>query len=113
MRRTRTIATYENVLYIDSKPRFSPGQVVATPGAIEAFRKAGEAFGNYLTKHVQGDYGVMDADDCKANEMALQYGDRIFSAYLLGDVTKVWIITEGTDDAGIRRSTCILLPEEY
>jgi hypothetical protein len=26
---------------------------------------------------------------------------------------RVWIITEATDDQGVRRSTCILLPGDY
>jgi len=35
------------------------------------------------------------------------------SAYFLPDETKLWIITEATDDAGNRVATTFLLTDEY
>ena len=55
----------------------------------------------------------MDADDSRANEEALIDEGRIFSAYLLKDQTRIWVITEAVGDDGKRASTCVLLPEEY
>ncbi len=97
------------------KTLFSLGAVVATPGAIDAFRESGEAIDGspllmfpYLKRHASGDWGVVDGHDRRANEQALRTGARLLSAYTLPGVRKVWIITEAD-----RSSTTILLPEEY
>jgi hypothetical protein len=46
--------------------------------------------------------------DRKENELSLQEGFRLLSAYTLTDGGRIWIITEAD-----RSSTCVLLPEEY
>ena len=85
------------------------GQVVATPGALEALADAGVFPMELLRRHHRGDWGTVDAHDKRMNDRAAKNGDeRILSAYVLTDGTKVWIITEAD-----RSSTCILLPEEY
>jgi len=88
--------------------RFFLGQIVATPGALEALARAGETPLPYLVRHVAGDWGDLDEDDKAENESALKDGLRILSAYRLSDETKIWVITEAD-----RSSTTILLPEEY
>jgi hypothetical protein len=95
---------------------FPLGRMVATPGAIEALSEIGGDWSMdaalYLHRHESGDWGDFDAFDRRQNDdQALKHGDRILSAY--DSPARVWIITEGTDDRGARRSTCILLPEEY
>ena len=86
--------------------RFRLGQLIATPGVIEA--GAGEGLGPYISRHVAGDWGTVDAEDKRANDRALRDGTRLFSAYLLRNGTKIWIITEAD-----RSATTVLLPEEY
>lgn len=93
--------------------KFQLGQIVATPGALDALEKTGEPIGGFVARHHRGDWGIMDAEDSKANEEALTDEGRIFSAYVLKDGTKIWIITEAVGDDGHRASTCVLLPEEY
>jgi hypothetical protein len=96
------------------KPLFKLGQVVATPGALEALERSGQGVWEFVSRHVVGDWGVVDADDKAANDQALQDGSRILSAYVLKDrQTKIWIITEATDDNGNRAATTLLLPSEY
>jgi hypothetical protein len=90
------------------RPLFSLGQVVATPGALEAFATTGERITRYVAMHQCGQWGDLDHLDQQANEAALMCGARILSAYHLHDDTKIWIITEAD-----RSSTCVLLPEEY
>jgi len=95
-------------------PLFEVGLVVATPRAL-ALAEAG-AFdpAELLERHVCGDWGDLDAFDRRENERALRSGARIFSAYETPQGGgRVWIITEATDDARARRSTCILLLEDY
>jgi len=91
-----------------SIPLFPMGQVVATPAALEALARAGEQAMDFLARHVRGDWGVVDVHDRNANDAALIQGTRVFSAYLLRDATRIWVITEAD-----RSSTCVLLPEDY
>jgi hypothetical protein len=87
---------------------FPLGRLVATPGALQALEASAESTLTYLTRHLQGDWGDLDEEDCKANERALECGDRLLSSYKLKDGSRLWIITEAD-----RPSTTILLPSEY
>lgn len=89
--------------------RFSSGKVVATPGALEALQKADVSLELFLARHLHGDWGEMDATDKTANDLALQNGSRLLSAYDLPRTgARLWIITEAD-----RSVTTLLLPEEY
>jgi hypothetical protein len=90
------------------KPRFKFGQVVATPGAISALERAGHNPWELIARHVQGDFGEVDAEDRQANEQAIPGGDRILSAYTLRTGEAIWVITEAD-----RSSSCVLTPAEY
>ncbi len=91
---------------VDAK--FSPGQIVATPGFIQAMHDAGDKIVPFLLRHVQGDWGELDEHDRRENEFSLAKGFRLLSAYTLSDGTKFWVITEAD-----RSVTTFLLPEEY
>jgi hypothetical protein len=95
------------------KPKFSLGQIVATPGALEALEASGQTPQFFLEKHVQGDWGTVCGEDKLANDQALVDGSRLLSAYKTLKGERIWIITEAKDDQGKRVSTTILLPEEY
>lgn len=90
------------------KAKFACGQLVATPGALQAFERAGESPMNYLQRHLSGDWGEVSAEDAQENERSLVHGWRLLSAYGLSDGTKLWIITEAD-----RSATTLLLPSEY
>lgn len=91
-----------------SKPKFSIGKLVATPGALAALTEAGQSPMQFVSRHVAGDWGDCCPEDRQANEDALQNGDRLFSFYRTAKGQKIWVITEAD-----RSSTCVLLPEEY
>ena len=97
----------------EQQVKFPLGQVVATPGALEALQRNNSTGLEYLRRHASGDWGIVCEDDKQANEAALQTGARLMSAYFLPDETKLWIITEATDDDGNRIATTLLLPDEY
>lgn len=102
------------VAFVNKKPLFSLGQVVATPAVLEALERAGQATSEFLSRHVCGDWGEALCDDDKAlNDEALKDGSRLLSAYRLKTGVKFWIITEVQDDNGHRAATTFLLPEEY
>ena len=93
---------------------FELGTVVATPGALAATTHEHRL--EYLGRHISGDWGVVCAEDRKANFEALFDDRRILSAYPIdparpskgfGENT-LWIITEAD-----RSVTTFLLPSEY
>lgn len=100
-----------------NQPRFSLGQVVATPQAMATLERLGKSVLEFIERHVRGDWGDLSDDDKQANEDALVDGSRILSSYILegegDDALKLWIITEAEDDSGDRVVTTALLPEEY
>jgi hypothetical protein len=89
-------------------PLFTLGQVVATPGALDALQTAKVDPRQLLKRHVAGDWGDLSDEDKKENDFSIGRELRIFSAYNLSDQTKVWVITEAD-----RSATTLLLPSEY
>jgi hypothetical protein len=88
--------------------RFPLGQIVATPGALEAIETAGQSPDFFLDKHAQGDWGEVCDGDKQLNDEALLDGGRLLSAYRTLKNERIWVITEAD-----RSSTCCLLPSEY
>ncbi len=86
--------------------RFRIGSVVATPAALETFLQSEIA--TALGRHARGDWGDVDREDARANEIALHDGTRLLSAFEFSGNRKLWIITEAD-----RTSTCVLLPSDY
>ena len=93
--------------------KFSLGQIVATPAALEALAESGQTPEFFIAKHHAGDWGIVNEDDRQLNLAALEDGSRILSAYKTLRGVKIWVITEATDDNGIRAATTILTPEDY
>ena len=90
------------------RPRFLLGQVVATPGALEALRAAGQLPFAFLYRHQSGDWGDLCEEDKAENELSVEQGFRILSAYTLATGVKIWLITEAD-----RSYSTFLLPQEY
>ncbi len=93
--------------------KFSIGRIVATPGALEALQNAGQTAGEFLARHVTGDWGDLDEEDRQANDAALINGSRILSAYVTRKGERLWVITEAVNEVGLRYCTTTLRPEEY
>ena len=89
-------------------PRFPPGRVVATPGALWALAGAGVPAESLLARHLRGDWGELDGHDRRENERALALGLRLLSSYAVAEDVRVWVITEAD-----RSATTLLLPAEY
>jgi hypothetical protein len=87
---------------------FELGQVVGTLGALQALADAGQHPAEFLARHVTGDWGDLCDEDKEENELSVEQGFRILSAYKLQSGAKVWVITEAD-----RSATTILLPDEY
>lgn len=95
-------------LLVKPKQFFALGQVVATPGALDALIKLDIKPLELIHRHVTGDWGDLCAEDRHQNLFAIRSGLRIFSSYKISAETKIWIITEAD-----RSSTTLLLPDEY
>lgn len=90
-----------------TRPLFSIGRIVSTPGALSVFEENGINPYEYLGRHQCGDWGSVPPEDWKSNDEALVHGGRVLSAYMVKG-TKVWAITEWD-----RSATTLLLPSEY
>ena len=91
---------------IPSGKKFSLGQIVATPNALNTITQ--DEIQCALARHSRGDWGTMCREDWDANEQALRHGERLFSVYYSAQEVKFWIITEYD-----RSVTTVLLPEDY
>ena len=103
-------------------PLFSPGQIVATPGALALLEQHGASPQTILHRHLAGDWGNLCSADAALNDAAIEDGSRILSSYEIAPGVTVWIITDAEsniDDAGNaltppqRLCTTMLRPEDY
>ena len=111
---------------VPNRRRFALGRLFATPVALTAIgrlRAAGKPYSvqreasdannlelvmPFVNRHAAGDWGDVDAADWQANDEALENGERLMSAYNLGDGTRLWILTEAD-----RSATTVILASEY
>jgi len=95
--------------------KFYPGPVFVTRGLLEVIPD-GQALIPYLARHLEGDFGEVNAEDAALNRAAIKFGGRVLSAYRLPNRTKFWIITDGVGPNGGAQDytyTTCLLPDEY
>jgi hypothetical protein len=86
--------------------KFDPTPIHITRGAMDAV--CGEDVTDALRRHFAGDWGDVCAEDRRANELALAFGQRLLSSYRDRNGIHFWIVTEAD-----RSATTILLPDEY
>lgn len=91
----------------ETRVRFSLGQTVATPGALEILTATGTSPLTLLARHQTGDWGDVPPEDARENELSVREGFRILSSYRVGR-ERLWVITEAD-----RSVTTILRPDEY
>lgn len=72
--------------------KFPPGQIVITRNALDTLKQSDVHAA--LRRHLQGDWGDVDAEDRKTNDSALVHAARLLSVYRSADSTTFWIITE-------------------
>ena len=93
--------------------KFDLGKTLATPGALEVLERSGQSPAFFLDRHIQGDWGEVNAEDKLLNDVAVVSGERLLSAYRTLKGERLWVISEATDDEGKRAATTILRPDEY
>jgi hypothetical protein len=116
---------------ISNDARFSPGQIVATPGALALMQRTKTNPALLLNRHLHGDWGDICSEDAMLNEQALADGSRILSSFrVVADSelkiltpnqraiadTHVWVITNSAMESAapdLRHVTTFLLPSEY
>jgi hypothetical protein len=96
-----------------SKSKFSLGQIVATPGALEILEASGQTPQFFLEKHQRGDWGEVCQEDKLLNDQSLVDGSRLLSAYRTLKGERIWVITEAIGEDGRRSASTILTPQEY
>lgn len=101
-------ATGDSVTFNLMQAKFRPGQIVSTPGALEAMEEHQYDPLTLLARHLSGDWGSVSAEDVASNEEALQFSLRVLSGYEIVPNVTIWLITEAD-----RSVTTFLLPTEY
>jgi hypothetical protein len=96
----------EETQYELAPAKFSLGRIVATPAALQVLSEID--IRTALARHIRGDWGDLDKRDKAENELALEEGFRLLSAYSTASGKKFWVITEAD-----RSVTTVLLPEDY
>lgn len=89
-----------------TSPRFSLGRTVITRDAHNSLHP--DDVTAALSRHVQGDWGELDEHDKRENDLSLEHGLRLLSAYTDRGGVRFWIITEAD-----RSVTTVLLPDDY
>jgi len=91
--------------------RFPLGRQIVTAGINAWLQESSDAvfkdFVRAMGRHKMNDWGEVDAEDWATNDRAVRTGERLLSAYTVGD-RKIWIITERD-----RSATTVLFPDEY
>ncbi len=108
MHHTLETTTGDPVMLSLSQAKFRSGQIVSTPGALEAMEEHQCSPLTLLARHLSGDWGTVCAEDAASNEEALQCGLRVLSSYEIAPKVTIWLITEAD-----RSVTTFLRPSEY
>lgn len=110
MYQIQTTTTDSDIAKTLASPKFSPGQIVATPGALAAMEEHRCPPLSLLARHLSGDWGVIPVEDAQLNDKALSSGGRLLSSYLIGPEVRIWLITDQCEAGNI---STYLLPSEY
>jgi len=86
--------------------RFHLGRLAATPAALRAI--APEELFHALLRHLAEDWGALDKEDWRENDLSVEKGFRLLSSYETASGTTFWIVTEAD-----RSATTVLLPDDY
>ena len=78
-----------------ASPKFSPGQIVATPAALAAMEENQCPPLSLLARHLAGDWGLVPIEDAQLNDQAVKTGGRLLSSYLIGPEVRIWLICDG------------------
>lgn len=110
MYQIQTITADSDIAKALVSPKFSPGQIVATPDALAVMEENRCQPLSLLVRHLSGDWGVVSAEDAQMNDQALMTGSRLLSSYLIAPETAVWLITDQMPEGNV---TTFLLPSNY
>lgn len=88
-----------------TSPLFSPGKVVATSRAISELMPGEILYA--LARHARGNWGDVDEEDRRFNDLAVRENLRIHSVYHNRNGKEFWVITECD-----RSVTTVLFPDE-
>jgi len=96
---------------VDTMQKFPLGFFVMTQGVnakAEEDTQFAKLVAESIVRHAGGDWGNLEEEDKKGNEISLKEGFRLLSAYEQEGLPKIWIITEAD-----RSVTTVLFPDEY
>ena len=92
-------------MILTTQMKFIFGELIITAAALDAI--PADDICNALDRHIRGDWGDLDDDDRRENELGLRIGLRLLSAYCSGTGFKFFVLTSAD-----RSLTTVLLPDE-
>lgn len=88
---------------------FQLGRIVCTRALLEHLVKIEDSALPYIERHRNRVWGLLSAEDKRANDLALIRGERVLSKYKLKDrVSHIYVITEAD-----RSYTTLMFCSEY
>ncbi len=90
----------------EAAPLFSTGTLVLVGSAIGQISP--EDIESALERHKRGDWGLVDKEEWKENEGALEIEDFLVSLYRSSTGARFFVVTEPD-----RISTAVLMPDDY
>ena len=75
------------------KRKFKLGQMLSTISVLELCKHEHSDLGQFIDRHVSGDWGDVTPEDRAANDLAVLDGGRIVSVYQL-DGVRISIVTD-------------------
>jgi len=84
---------------------FPLGQIVATPGGLDALTRADQTLSEFLCRHTAIDWGLLAGHDVAENLYSLKHGFRVLSSYRTNAGATLWVNIESD-----RTSTTIFCP---
>lgn len=85
--------------------KFPLGRIVVTSNALKYLTLNEIACG--IIRHQSGDWGELNSDDRLENDLALEWGYRLFSQYDYENSFVFWVITEAD-----RSVTTVMMPND-
>jgi hypothetical protein len=89
-------------------PRLDPGEIRVTPAALKALRRSRHHPGEFLGRHLAGDYGDVSDKDRWLNDRARFLAAGVLSSYKTRHGEELFVVTEA--DWSV---TTVMLREEY
>jgi hypothetical protein len=114
IRRNSSVVSGSRFSILKSGVTMASGAYNEIVDAIPDTQEFQTAMQGLLLRHVNGDWGEVDAHDARQNDLSVKSGARIVSSFTVKGI-ELWVISDAawTDKVWLRETTTILRPSDY